>query len=62
MFIADFCIPLVAITSKNRYAMRPVRDASPRRAPELHQLGITRDNPENIEAQETTDKHHSLTR
>lgn len=62
MFLVDFCIPLVAITPKHRHAMRPVRDAGPRRSPELPQLSIRRDHPEDIEAQETTEERHSLPR
>lgn len=62
MFLADFCIPLVAIASKDRYAMWPVRDAGPRRTREVYQLNISHDNPEGIETQETTEQRHSVIR
>jgi hypothetical protein len=62
MFLVDFCVPLVAIAPKHRHTMGPVRDACPRRSPELHQLNVRRDNPEDIEAQETAEERHNLTR
>mgnify|MGYP001658328393 CR=1 FL=1 len=61
MFLVDFCVPLVAIASKHRHAMRPVRNAGPQGPPELHQLSVCRDNPEDIEAQEAAEERHSLT-
>lgn len=56
IFPIDLCIPLVAVATKHGYAMWPVRDTSPRGAPELAQSGIRADCPEDIEGQKATEK------
>lgn len=57
IFLIDLCVPLMAITAEHRYAMGPVRDAGPPRAPELPQSSIRGDRPENIKEQEATEDH-----
>lgn len=60
MFLVDLCVPLVAIAPKHRHTMGPVRDAGPRRTPELPQLSIRGNRPKEIEEQETAEERHDL--
>lgn len=62
VFLAYLCVPLMAITPEHCHAMRPVRDAGPRRSLELPQLCICNDGPEDVETQETAEDCHDLDR